>query len=93
MVGHSGDDAIDVRARQQLLIAPGNGESGVVGDLAGERVAAVPEIGGADTLDAGKRDGIAQQVGTLHADADHAEADAVTGRRGPRRGERGLGFE
>ena len=93
MIGHRGDNAIDVRARQQILIAPGNGQAGIVGDLAGERVAAVPEVGGAGAFDAGQRDGIAQQVGPLHADADHAEANAVTGRRRPRRAGRGRGFE
>jgi hypothetical protein len=40
-------------------------------------VAAVVEIGGGDTLRAGKRHGGGEQSGALHADTDDAEADTV----------------
>src|SRR5262249_26012550 len=53
-------------------------------DLAGERVPAVVEVAGGRALDAGQRDRGVQQTRALHADADHAEADAVARGRGRR---------
>ena len=43
-------------------------------------MAAVVEIGGGYAFDAGELDGVGEQAGALHADADDAEADGVAGR-------------
>jgi len=40
-------------------------------------VATVIEIAGGDAFDAGQLDGVTEQAGTLHADADDAEAETV----------------
>ncbi len=90
VIGNGGDDAVDILAVEQFLIAARGGQVGIAGDLAGQRVAAVVEIGGAHALDAGHGDGVRQQAGALHADADDAEANAIAGRRRPRQR---LGFE
>jgi len=50
-------------------------------------VAAIVEIGSGDAFNAGQRDGIGKKAGTLHANADDAEAEAVACRnRGFERG-------
>ncbi len=45
-------------------------------------MAAVVQIGGGNTFDSGERDRVGQQAGALHADSDHAEAQAIAGRYG-----------
>src|SRR5205809_852754 len=60
-------------------------------ELTRQRVAAVVEVAGRGALDPRQRDGVRQQAGPLHADADDAEAHAVAGGNGGN-GE-GLGSE
>ena len=95
VVGNGGDDAVDVLAIEEFLIFAGDGEIGLAGDFAGELMTAIPEIGGADALDAGKRGGGGEEAGTLHADADDSEAHLVARRnvRGTRRNRIGIGEE
>ena len=76
VIGHRGDDAVDLLVVQQLLIAARRRQVGA-GDFAGERVAAIVEIAGGGALDTRQRDGPCEQAGALHPDADHAEAHAV----------------
>ena len=76
-VGDRGDDAVDVFVVEEFLVVAGDGEIGFVGDFAGQRVAAVVQIGCGYAFDAGELDGVGEQAGALHADADDAEADAV----------------
>src|SRR5258708_36576536 len=47
------------------------------GNFIGEGVAAVVEISGGDAFNAGKCDGIGEQGGALHANADYAETETV----------------
>ena len=84
MVRDGGDDAVDVFAVEEFLIMAGNRKAGIVGDFASEEVAAVVEIGSSDARDARQRNGVSEQAGALHADADHAEANAVAGSYGLR---------
>ena len=78
VVGHRGHDAVDALVVQELLIAAGGAEL-VARDLPGQGVAAVVEVAGGRALHAGNRDRGREQPRTLHAHADHSEADAVAG--------------
>ena len=95
MIGNGGDDAVDVLAIEEFLVFARDGEIGLAGDFAGELMTAIPEIGGADTLDARKRGGGGEEAGTLHADANDSETHLVARRDvgAPRRNRIGIGEE
>jgi hypothetical protein len=79
MVGHRRHDAVDILAVEQFLVAACSREVGIPGDLFGQRVAAIVQVGGRHALHTGQRNGGGQQSGSLHADADHAEPDTIAG--------------
>src|SRR6266568_203793 len=79
MVGDGGDEAVDFLVVEKIFVAARGGNF-FADNFLGERVAAVVEVASGDAFDAGKLDGIAKQAGTLHADADDAEAQAVARR-------------
>jgi hypothetical protein len=80
MIGNGGEDAVDVFIVEEFFVLAGGEETWLRGDFTGEEVAFVVEVGCGDTFDAGKCDGIGEDAGTFHADADDAEAKAI-GRR------------
>ncbi len=82
VVGHGRHDAIDILAVEQLLIMTRGGQAGIIGDLPGEGVAAIIEVGCGDTFDAGQANGGGEQTGALHADSDHAKTYTVAGGHG-----------
>src|SRR6266568_1289803 len=84
VIRHGGDDAIDFLVVEEFLIAARR-RNFRAGDFLGEGVAPVVEIGGSDALDARQLNGVREEAGTLHADADDAEAYAVARRDGARR--------
>src|SRR6267142_892298 len=82
MIGNGGDDAVDLLVVEEFLIFARGvdlGAGNFFDDFFGERVAAIVEVGGSDAFDAGELNGAGEQAGTLHADANDAEADAVAG--------------
>jgi len=81
MVGHRRHDAVDIFAVQEFLVAARCGELGIPGDLPGQRVAAIVEVGGRDALHTGQCNRGSQQARALHADADHAEPHPLAGGR------------
>ena len=80
--------SISLRSSSSMITARDR-QVGVAGDLAGQRVAAVIEVGRAHAFDAREGHRGREQARALHADADDAEADAVAGRRFVR----AVGFE
>ncbi len=76
MVGDSRDEAVDFFVIEELFVAAG-GRNCLANNFLGERVAAVVEIASGNAFDARQLDGIGEQAGALHADADDAEAQAV----------------
>ena len=76
MIGNGGDEAVDFFVIEELFVAAGRGDF-LADNFLGERVAAVVEIASGDAFDARQLDGIGEQAGALHADADNAEAQAV----------------
>jgi hypothetical protein len=79
VVGNGGQNAVDVLVVEEFVISPRDRQIRFVGDFARESVPAVVEVGGGDTLDSGQLDGIGQNAGAFHADADDAEAQAIAG--------------
>src|SRR5256712_10961450 len=77
------DDAVDVLVLEERLIAARDGQIRPT-DLAGQRVPTVVEVSGRRTFAPRQLYGLREQPVPLHADADHAEADPVTGRHGGR---------
>ena len=92
VIGNRDDDGVDIFGVEQFLIAP-RGANRFAYDLAGELMATIVEIRGGNALHAGQLDGGREQTTAFHADADNAEADAVAGRCGLGRCERGVGVE
>src|SRR5882724_4845839 len=85
MIGNGGDDAVDLLVVEEFLIFARGvdlGAGNFFDDFFGERVAAIVEVGGSDAFDAGELNGAGEQAGTLHADANDAEADPVAGSDG-----------
>ncbi len=80
MIGNGGDQAIDLFVVEQIFVAAGDEKIGIAGNFARERVAAIVEIGGGNALSAGERHGGSEQARSLHADADDAETQTITGR-------------
>src|SRR5712664_2608066 len=80
MIGDGGDQAVDFLVIEEIFVAARGGDF-FADNFLGERVASVVEIASGDAFDAGKLDGVLEQAGTLHSDADDAEAQAVA-RRG-----------
>ena len=78
VIGHRRDDAIDVLVVEQPAILA-RGRQIRADDFLRERVAPVVEVGGAGADDSRQGNGRAEEAGPLHADADHPEADRVTG--------------
>src|ERR1035437_7852906 len=72
-------DAVDILAIEQLPIMTRSRKARVGGDLFGQGVASVIQVGGADALHARNRNRPTQQAGTLHPDSDHAKANPITG--------------
>ena len=56
-VGHGGDDAVDIFAVEQFLVAAGGGQTRVVGNFLGEGMTAILKVGCADALHARKARG------------------------------------
>ena len=81
MVGNGGNEAVDFLVVEKFFVAARGGNF-LADDFLSEQMAAVVEVGGGDAFDAGKLDGVFEQAGALHADADDAEADAVARRDG-----------
>ena len=86
VIGNRGEDAVDVLVVEEIFVAARDHQVGLAGDFAGQQVAAVVQIGRGDAFDAGQREGIGEDAGAFHADADDAEAQAVAGRNGGVRG-------
>ena len=87
VIGHGGNNAIDVLVVEQLLVSTRHREIRP-NDLAGESVATIVEVARGRALDAVEPDRGAKQVVALHADADHAKANAIA-RREPTGGGKG----
>ena len=81
MIGNGGDEAVDFFVIQEILVAACGGDF-LADNFLGESVAAVVEVASGNAFDAGQLNGIAEQAGTLHADADDAETETVARRRG-----------
>ena len=78
VIGHCGNDAVDLLVGEQLLVAARRPQVGA-GDFTRADVPPVVEVAGGGALDAGQGDGPCEQAGPLHPDADHPEAHAVAG--------------
>ena len=78
MVRHGRDDAVDILATQQFVVAARREEVRITRDLLGQRVPPIVQIGGGDAFDTRQADRVVKQPRTLHADADHAETDALS---------------
>src|SRR6266567_40212 len=79
MIGDGGDEAINSFVSEKLFVNARGGDL-IPDDFLGENVAAVVEVAGGDAFDAGELDGFFEQAGTLHADANDAEAEAIARR-------------
>jgi aconitase A len=73
-------NAIDVFIGQELLIASSYWEVRFRRNLPRQGVTPIAKVKGRDALHAGQFDGIAQQVRSLHADADHPETEPLARR-------------
>jgi len=92
VVGDGGDEAVDFLVIEEIFVAAG-GEESLADNFACKGVAAVVEVASGDAFDAGELDGVAEQAGALHADADDAEAETVAGGDGLHREGDVFGFE
>ena len=81
MVGDGGDKAVDFFVIEEILVAARGGDF-LADNFLGESVATVVKVASGDAFDAGQLNGIAEQAGTLHADADDAETETVARRHG-----------
>src|SRR6266700_5352640 len=79
MIGDGGDEAVNFFVSEKLFVNARGGDF-IAGDFLGENVAAVVEVAGGDAFDAWELDGFFEQAGTLHADANDAEAQAIARR-------------
>jgi hypothetical protein len=77
VVGHRHDDAVDVRAVEQVLVAAGGRKARVSGNLFGARMSAVIQICRRNKLGSGCQRG-GKQTRPLHADANNSKPDGVT---------------
>jgi hypothetical protein len=80
MIGDGGQDAVDFFVVKEIFVAARDVETGFGGDFAGEEMAAVVKICGGDAFDAREGEGVGEDAGTFHADADDAESETVAGR-------------
>src|SRR5712664_1383518 len=78
VVGDGGDKAVDFLVVEEIFVAARGGYF-LADNFLGERMAAVVEVASGDAFDAGELDGVVEQAGTLHADTDDAETEAVAG--------------
>src|SRR5882724_7989431 len=76
MIGDGGDEAVDLLVVEKILITARGGDF-FADNFLGERVAAVVEIASRDAFDTRQLDGVAEQTGALHANADDAEANTI----------------
>src|SRR5207247_4599321 len=83
VIGNRRHDALDVLVLEERLIAARDGQVRP-DDLAGQRVPTVAQVTSRRTFVPRQLYGLREQPVPLHADADHAEADPVTGRHGGR---------
>ena len=81
MIGDGGDEAVNFFVVEEIFVAARGGDF-LADNFLSESVAAVVEVASGDALDARQLDGVVEQSGTLHADADDAEAETVAGRHG-----------
>ena len=88
MIGDGGDQAVDFLVIEEIFVAARGGDF-FADNFLGESMAAVVEIASGDAFDAGKLDGVVEQAGALHADADNAEAQTIA-RRGRLQGQRNV---
>ena len=70
VIGNRGDDAIDILAIEQFLIAPRDGQIRIVSDLPRMQMAPVIKVRRAHAFDAGNGDRGREQIRALHTDAD-----------------------
>jgi hypothetical protein len=90
MIGDCRDDAINVLVVEKFSITPSDGEIRP-DNLSRQNVSAVVEISRGRTDNPRKLDGLGEQPGSLHANADHSEADLVTCSDRSLRGKKWLG--
>src|SRR5256885_4992267 len=80
MIRHSRDYAVDFLVVQEFLVPSRCREAGT-GDFPGQAMPAVIKVTGSHAFDSRQLNGIFEQIGTLHTDADNAESYAVAGRQ------------
>ena len=73
MIRHSRDYAVDFLVVQEFLVPSRCGHAGT-GDFPGQAMPAVIKVTGSHAFDSRQLNGILEQVGTLHADADNAKS-------------------
>ena len=78
VIGHRGDDAVDLLVVEQLLVPARRPQVGA-DDFTRARVPPVVEVARGDAFDTGQADRPCEQAGSLHPDPDYPEAHAVAG--------------
>src|SRR5260370_40645255 len=86
--GDGGDEAVDFLVVEEIFVAARGGDF-FADNFPRKSVAAVIEVASGDAFDAGELDGVVEQTGALHADADDAEAQSIA-RRGRLQGQRNV---
>src|SRR5437870_10267847 len=79
VIRHSRDNAVDFPVVQKFLVASCCRDAGT-DDFLGQAMSAVIKVTRSSAFDSRQLNGISEQIGTLHANADNAESYAVAGR-------------
>src|SRR6267143_3099689 len=79
VIRHSRDNAVDFPVVQKFLVASCCRDAGT-DDFLGQAMSAVIKVTRSNAFDSRQLNGISEQIGTLHANADNAESYAVAGR-------------